>query len=252
VTELEEKMKMLVGLQDCDSRIEEILKRMRECPLKIQRLEEGLADFEVQLKAELSSIETLKRERRGIEQELQVVDSKIQKSQIKLSNIKSNKEYQAALKEIDDLRLEKSLLEDKVLDVMEKIEHLEARVLETRAELKKQQEKVKGDRKEIHSEMTALERELARRKEERQQFCNSLDRDILRNYELLRERKAGIAVSPVVNGVCLTCHMGIPPQMFNELIRGDQLHSCPHCMRIIYWGGNEQLKRSEESSAIEA
>ena len=42
-------------------------------------------------------------------------------------------------------------------------------------------------------------------------------------------------MSAVVGGVCQTCHMGIPPQRFNELRRGDALMSCSNCKRIIYW-----------------
>jgi predicted nucleic acid-binding Zn-ribbon protein len=40
--------------------------------------------------------------------------------------------------------------------------------------------------------------------------------------------------------------MGIPPQKFNELIRGKDLMSCPYCMRIIYWGEDEGLKEAVE------
>jgi len=63
----------------------------------------------------------------------------------------------------------------------------------------------------------------------------------------LRLKKGGIAISPVIKGVCQMCHLGIPPQKFNELIKGETLMTCPNCMRIIYWGEDEryQLKREE-------
>jgi predicted nucleic acid-binding Zn-ribbon protein len=29
------------------------------------------------------------------------------------------------------------------------------------------------------------------------------------------------------------CNMQIPPQMYNLLFRGDDLHACPHCQRVL-------------------
>jgi len=34
-------------------------------------------------------------------------------------------------------------------------------------------------------------------------------------------------------GHCIICNMAIPPQMYNELIRGDQLMTWPACNRIV-------------------
>jgi predicted nucleic acid-binding Zn-ribbon protein len=41
--------------------------------------------------------------------------------------------------------------------------------------------------------------------------------------------------------------MAIPPQRFNELIRGEKLMDCPSCRRIIYWGDDGRLKKQEET-----
>jgi uncharacterized protein len=44
----------------------------------------------------------------------------------------------------------------------------------------------------------------------------------------------------VTSGTCGGCHMTIPPQLYNILIRGNSIESCPNCHRIIYW--DELLK----------
>jgi hypothetical protein len=48
-----------------------------------------------------------------------------------------------------------------------------------------------------------------------------------------------------MKGVCQCCHLAIPPQKFNELIKGEKMMSCPHCMRIIYWGDDERYKSTD-------
>jgi predicted nucleic acid-binding Zn-ribbon protein len=242
VEKLEPKMKALVGIQDCDTRIREIQKKREEGPLKIQRLEEGLKVIESKLKEDLAQLESYKQERRGLEQEIEDLESKINKSNIKLANIKSNKEYTAGLKEISDLKAGKSLLEDKVIDLMEEIEAHEASFVASTKEKERLEEKVKEDSHDILKELKALDKDLESLERERARFSQSIDEDLLSMYDSIRRHKGGVAISSVIQGVCQTCHMGIPPQKFNDLIRGDELMSCPHCKRIIYWGGDAGLQ----------
>ena len=106
---MEEKMKILITLQDCDIRMRDIQIKKEEGPKKIQRLKEKLTAVEDQLEEEANRLETYTRDRRQAEQEIEEIENRLKKADIKLSNIKSNKEYQAALKEIDDLKREKLL-----------------------------------------------------------------------------------------------------------------------------------------------
>jgi len=39
----------------------------------------------------------------------------------------------------------------------------------------------------------------------------------------------------VRNGTCQGCNMNIPPQLYNQLQRGDTIELCGTCNRIIYW-----------------
>lgn len=242
VNKLEEQIKLLIGLQDCDTRIGDIQTKKQEGPIKIERLTEELKILEDQLEDELNRLEGYKRDRRGAEQEIKELEGRIEKSTIKLNNVKSNKEYTAALKEIGDVKREESLLEDRAIEIMEEIEELEAECSSSKAKKEELGEKVERDREEIAKELKALEEDLEILEKERTRFCRTIDEALLRRYDNLRKQKWGLAVSPVIKGVCQTCHMGIPPQKFNELIRGDGLMNCPNCLRIIYWGEDERFK----------
>ena len=91
-------------------------------------------------------------------------------------------------------------------------------------------------------EIAALDEELNVLEKKRTEFSKTIDQDLLGKYLYLRERKEGQAISPVIDGVCQICHMGIPPQKFNELIKGHALLACPNCHRIIYWGEDEHYQ----------
>ncbi len=239
---MEEKMKLLIALQVCDTRMGDIRIKKEEGPKKVQRFERQLAAVEKELEEEIKQVEAYTRERRQAERGTEDIENKQQKANIKLSNIKSNKEYQAALKEIDDLKRAQSLLEDKVIEIMEQIEAIETKCAASREMAERMKRQFELDREAIMKELEALDRDLEELEKERRRLSQAVDASLLTRYDYLRGHKGGIAVSPVVKGVCQTCHLGIPPQEFNELIRGDKLMTCPNCTRIIYWGEDQRYQ----------
>ena len=239
---MEKKMKFLICLQDCDTRIGEVQSKKKEGPLKINRLREELDQSKTELEAEINRFESYKKERRAAEQEIQELERKTEKSTIKLNNIKSNKEYKAALKELADLEKEKALIEDNLLEIMEQIEIHNEKCVSSKAKWEEMEKNLQKENNDILRELKTLDKALKDLENERAHICEAIDEGLLAKYNTLRQNKEGLAISPVINGVCQTCHMGIPPQKFNELIRGDRLMSCPNCVRIIYWGEDERYK----------
>jgi predicted nucleic acid-binding Zn-ribbon protein len=190
----------------------------------------------------------LKKDRSILDQDVQEFDNKIDKSQIKLSNIKSNKEYKAVLKEIEDLKKGKSAIEDKAIQLMELIDEMETKRHETQHMEPQIKDHLEKNKKAVKEELKKFNKALKSLEKEKIQFTQGLDQELLKKYLFLKDRKNGQAVSSVIGGVCQTCHMGIPPQKFNELIRGNSLLTCPHCNRIIYWGEEQHFQESTDNA----
>ncbi|RLB79684.1 MAG: hypothetical protein DRH15_08530 [Deltaproteobacteria bacterium] len=249
---MREKMKLLIALQNCDNRIRDAEKKKDQCPIKMASLDEEVNKAELALGQAKEKLEAIKKERRQVERDIDDLEVKKKKSQAKLSTVSSNKEYRAALKEIEELDRAKGLLEDKALELMDQVEQFEQEIKLSTKELEALKKKTDEEKRTIKGEMGELDALLSTLIQERDEICRQIDRDLLSRYDMLRERRGGVAVSPVISGVCQTCHMGIPPQKFNELIRGDVLMSCPNCQRIIYWGEDEKLKAANESGEKES
>jgi len=243
---LKDKIKLLTQLQECDNRIQNILTRKEIGPRRIKDLMDEMKANEIKLQELADQIESCKKDRRRIEQEVQELDSKIEKSHVKLSNIKSNKEYTAALKEIDDLKKLKFGTEDKIIHLMENIEEMERESNTQKQMLQDLKIRFEENRKEIEKELLLLDHDLKGLEQKRDGLVKALDQDLCKRYFFLKERRGGMAVSAVIGGVCQTCHMGIPPQKFNELLKGDAIMSCPNCHRIIYWGEDKDFGAAQE------
>jgi predicted nucleic acid-binding Zn-ribbon protein len=248
VNTLKEEMSHLICLQDCDNKIGHIMRKRNEGPLKIKRIEDELGVIEKKHQEELDRFEALKKSGRDIDRETQDLDVKVEKSSIKLSNIKSNKEYKAVLKEIDDLKKAKFQGEEKSLQIMEEIEVLREKCQGSEKELAEGRKKLDKEKNEVQTELKALDEELRLFEKKRDLLSQTVEQDLLKKYLLLKERKQGQAISPVSQAVCQVCHMKIPPQMYNELIKGDSLLRCTNCGRIMYWADDEQYKKTLEEN----
>jgi uncharacterized protein len=229
----------LILLQKCDDMMGKIVALKKDCPGQISKLEDDLKACRMRFQDDSDKLESLKKEKRKTEQLSLDLDGKIQKSNVKLSNIKSNKEYTAALKEIEDFNREKTKVEDGTLGIMEEIETCEKKCLENKNEMERLQKNFDTGKKRIEQKFEDLNREYTLLEQDRQRISAGLDKIHLARYEFLKARKGGLVISAVLGGVCQSCHLGIPPQRYYELISSSELMSCPHCNRFIYWGEDE-------------
>ena len=201
--------------------------QINELGAEIKAYEEKLADEENQL----ASLRTQYRED---ETETKTIGDRINKDNEKLRSVKTNKEYQSMLKEIDELKKKNSLLEDQMLSRLDTIEQTETGLAALKTEMAVVKNKIEQQQAEILSQAEGERQALEKCREERDGIFSRLDQKMQNLFEKVKVQGRGIAVAAVKDGVCQVCRMGIPPQMFNELLRMDSVRLCPNCQRIIY------------------
>jgi hypothetical protein len=76
-----------------------------------------------------------------------------------------------------------------------------------------------------------MDRERATRTE----LIQTVDGDLRRKYEMIFSRRGGLAVVEIREGACQGCRIRVPPQLFNEIQRNEQVILCPSCQRMLYW-----------------
>lgn len=238
---MDEKLNALLMIQSIDTKFDNISREKEETPKDIEKLRKGLGLLDSAVEQNLSTVEELKKERRKVERELEEIDLKLKKSKLRLNEVKSNREYQAVLKEIEDLKDLTFQKEETVIKWMEEIEIQEKKCADNTVRREESQEEYKSKEKAFSQRIRELDKEVQSLNEKRVQLSPNLDEDLLRRYNGLRSHLKGRVVVPVIDGVCQECHLGIPPQQYNELIKGDSLQSCPHCSRIIYWGDDSGI-----------
>jgi predicted nucleic acid-binding Zn-ribbon protein len=204
-------------------------------PNKIEELNREIQDLIDKVEKEKQVIEELDKERRKKEKEFDVEREKIQKLESKLYEVKTNKEYQALLKEIETMKNMNDATEEEVLILMEKTEDLRKDHQSSTVFLKKRQSEVGSEKNKLEEELNSIEQIVTRLKTERDNLLSIIDGGLRNTYDMLKIKRGGIAVVSVKSGLCLGCFMNIPPQLFIEVMKNRQIISCPSCNRILYY-----------------
>ena len=229
-----QQIEILVKLQALDMEIHDIQQLLDAVPGKINTLD---AEVEAQSSIVLNDkqeIDALKKAYRSFESDLNANGPKIEKSKQRLSTVKTNKEYQSLLKEIDDLTLINSDLEDRMLELLDRMDALEKGLKENEKKIRAFKAQADQDKSEILSAAESARAKLEALQRERQRVHDGVSPEFINKFNKVRQQVGNVAVARVVNAVCGGCNTNIPPQMYNELQRFDQLMICPHCQRIIY------------------
>ena len=118
---------------------------------------------------------------------------------------------------------------------MTEIEKLTGEVNAEKALLKGEKELVSEETEKVRDTIENINKGKKTKGSKRQKQVKEIQEGLLRKYDTLRERRKGLAVVNVVQGVCQGCFMNIPPQQFNQLLKGDKILDCPTCQRILYY-----------------
>lgn len=241
---IREHISMLVELQDRELEIHRIQQELSQVERRTAGLDAQLNDFIAAVERGRTQIQELTKHIRTLESDLQVNQGRIVKSQEKLRAVKTNKEYQSSLKEIDDLNAIGSKIEDEILVSMEQIEAATASTKEQQARLDVQAGLIRSEKQSVLQEAGQARTRLEEVTAQASALAGRVPAEVLSLYRRVKAKKAnGVAICAVDAAVCRGCHVNIPPQMYNELQRVDRLKNCPNCDRIIYW--DEDQRRSE-------
>jgi predicted nucleic acid-binding Zn-ribbon protein len=172
---------------------------------------------------------------RDSEREIQVVDERIIRSNEKLRMVKTNKEYQLLLREVDDNKKRKDVLETELLEFFDEKDKIEKVVEESETEFDSLNDKITAQKKQI-DEKSADDRELLDEYLASQnKIGKTLDPSLMERFTKVSKMNDGSAVAGVKDEICLGCFMNVPPQLYIEAQRGTSLISCPQCSRILHY-----------------
>ena len=228
------QLKFLIELQTFDLRIFQIQDAQRKAPDLLKAAETPLQDLLSRLQTLKNTGETLATQQRSAERELATQEDLLHKVRNRLSELKTNKEYQAHLFEIEQARKKKDSIEESVLETMERVEENKNAVQELEAQAQEAQKVFDVEKARLETESTELTNELTDLTQQQQQVADTVEKPLLARYNRLKIMRKGYAVAEVQEGSCGGCRLQLPPQLVAEVRRGNELMDCSYCHRILF------------------
>ncbi len=223
----------LTALAELDARKKELDALAASLPEEAAAREQELAGRREELAKIDKGLEDAQRERRRLESSVEDKTQLLTKYRTQLDTVKTNKEYQSLQHEIKVTKENVSRAEDKLLELLDKIERDQRDLDERRSALAQLEEDAARANAEGEARLRDADVQLVEVNEKRKRLIAGLSQRVRAEYERLFERYDGAAFAVAVGGVCQGCFVNVPAQVVAELRAGDRLYRCESCGRFI-------------------
>lgn len=222
---LEELSRTDLAFRQIDVELGEVDSQLAELRSNVDKIRE-LLDRERQQMADAEKM------RLSHQAELEAIAEKSLRSKKRQETARNNRELEATTREIDVLKREREeraaeadRLAQVVVEVQASIARHEGDFAELAQHLTAEEAVSKGRSEELLGRKRAME-------EERKAITSRIRADILRQYNMAFSRR-GSGVSECTGGICRGCHVMLRPQLYNQILRAEQVYQCPNCNRIL-------------------
>jgi len=207
-----------------------------------------LEGLEAKVQRGEQSVQEMERTRNDLMLELRQMSVQVSKSREKLARCRTEREANAAQREVEELR---KLYRDREIE----IEKLNGLIEQARGELQSTLEERDGLRVElgqsegaVQTKLKDLESKASELDAEKSKLVQGVKPQVFRRYEMIRKRR-GSAISAAIGSSCKECHIALPPMLFQQIMQAQEMIQCPSCNRILYY--EEPGEAPNESSAAD-
>jgi uncharacterized protein len=233
---MDAQLKTLIDLQGVDTRIAAHEAEAARLPKEIAAIHAEIEAAKKDVDAGKTRLDAAKKDQRTREKDLEVVQAKRSKTEGRLYEVKTNKEYSAVLAEIEEIKQEKGRVEEEILVLMESQERLTADIKDAEGRYKARETQGKQEEAALQEKLRAVEADLALVRTERAELARQLPAPVLADYDKLLKARGGLALAQVVKpNLCGGCRMTVTPQRLQELRAQSALLPCESCGRYLYW-----------------
>jgi predicted nucleic acid-binding Zn-ribbon protein len=225
--------KQLYQLQEIDLEIESDERALAAVKSQLGE-SQAVIKARQQLEQEQKRLEDLGHQQHSAEWEIDDIATKLAAAEEQLfsGKVQNPKELTNLQHEVDSFKNRRNQLEEKALEVIDKVEQSEANVAAMNGQLEKLTADWQRQQKELTGEMERLKASLADLGKKRQLLIGEIEASTFDFYQQLRAGK-GTAVARVERGICRGCRISLPTTDLQQA-RGGKLVQCSSCGRILF------------------
>ena len=231
---IQAQIENLENLAALDVELKELRDAVKQERQGLDAKRSTLASLEERLARSQKNSGDMDKLRSDLMGEVRQMSIQVERSREKLSRCRTEREANAAQREIEELR---KLYRDREIEV----EKLDGFLEQARVDMLQ----ITGERDALLADLAAVEGDtvgrlaqgdaaVAEKEAIRAGLVANVPPVLYRRYEMIRGRR-GTAISYTTDGTCSACHMRLPPMLFQGLTRENKFEQCPSCNRILYY-----------------
>lgn len=230
----EEKILVLYGLQQIDSKIDRINQIKGELPFEVQDLEDIISGLETRMGGYTSSAEEMAQTVKSKKEEIESAKALITKYEEQQNNVRNNREFDSLSKEIEYQRLEIELCEKRIKEFNAEIKIKKKSAEETKELLEDRKIDLEAKRVELAGIEAETSKELEELELQAAEARTKIDSRLLTAYDRVRKNvRNGLAVVTVRRDACGGCFNRIPPQRQLDIRQNKKVIVCEYCGRVL-------------------
>ena len=232
-------LELLLKLQVIDYDIGELERSKEYLPDMMANLRRELEEAGVNLETTKSSLEAAKIRQKNLELEIATKEQSLQKFQQQMMSIKTNKEYDALVAEIDVIKGQISASETELIETIDNIAALEKSLAEYSEKMTQVDENNQKQLEILQHKVDTIGDKMADKMTSRKDVASSVPRPALNVYERVRRGKGGTVVVVVKKRACGACFKQLTPKKVQEVKKAAKIHTCDNCGRLLFWEEEE-------------
>jgi predicted nucleic acid-binding Zn-ribbon protein len=237
-----DQIRALEELAAMDAEVKALEEKLAEERGALGSLKESLKKLDERLSADRATVGAADKQRQELQMDIRTMTAQIEHSREKLNRSRTERETQAAQRELEELRKLVRDREDEIQRIDGDTASIRSQLEVTEAEHKKLSEELAAKEGDIQAKVAQLESDRQQKGGGREMIVKRLPPALYRRYEMIRGRR-GTALAQTSDGTCNKCNMALPPQLFHKLRREPTLEQCPSCHRIIYFAPPQQATK---------
>ncbi len=240
----------------------EDLKDLQEIFNKKFKLEEQLAELPKEITNKEEVVVRLKEDFLSINEQFNLQKEEVNRKRDELSDLQSyrsklEKEIAHVNHQRDYEKIDKSIKENQENEQLvlrecasqeKKLENLREELSSAESLLREQENDLNTTKTSSEQKINEFEQQISELKKQESVVATELDENLVFKFERIIRSKPGNGVVPIRKNVCYGCYMQLTQQFVNKVYRGDEILTCPHCSKIVYYDGDnddDEVKSAE-------
>ncbi len=227
-------LEQLVNLSQIDQKIDSYAPRIENINKNLNVKKEEILSIDEKVETIQTEIEELKSQISNTNSHIVEFGAKIKDIGKKSGSVKTEKEIKA-------LNLEEDLAKDQLEAANEEITRLE-RIIESKLNYENElkQKKIEISKtlseleNEVSEELSNIEKDRNEVYTQKEDLLAKMNQKVLTFYEKIRKWAKNTAVVPVRKQACYGCFMKINDKTYANVIKSEDIITCPYCGRILY------------------